>query len=67
MAIGSWFVTLAPLPLAFAIALDTYVAAGRAVQSATVAVALAIAAIVALLGAWYGYPAWRRLLCRSVR
>src|SRR5690242_7999367 len=41
--VGSWFVTLAPLPLAFAIALDTYVAAGRALQSPTVAIALAIA------------------------
>lgn len=62
VAVGSWFVTLAPLPLAFAIALDTYVAAGRALQSPTVAIALAIAAIVALLGAWYGYPSWRRLI-----
>lgn len=61
VAIGSWFVTLAPLPLAFAIALDTYIAAGRAVQSATVATALALVAIVVLLGAWYGYPTWRRL------
>ncbi len=67
VAIGSWFVTLAPLPLAFAIALDTYVAAGRAVQSPTTAIALASAAIVALLGAWYGYPAWRRLFCPSTR
>jgi hypothetical protein len=55
-------VTLAPLPLAFAIALDTYVAVGRALQSSTTAIALAIVAIVALLGAWYGYPAWRRLI-----
>lgn len=62
VAIGSWFVTLAPFPLAFAIALDTYVAAGRALQSPTVAIALAIAAIVALLTAWYGYPACRRLI-----
>lgn len=50
----------APLPLAFAIALDTYVAAGRAVQSPTTAVVLAVIAIGALLSAWYGYPLWRR-------
>lgn len=61
VAIGSWFVTVAPLPLAFAIALDTYIAAGRALQSQAVAIALAIVAIVVLLGAWYGYPTWRRL------
>jgi hypothetical protein len=62
VAIGSWFVTLAPLPLAFAIALDTYVAVGRALQSSASAIALAFVAIVALLGAWYGYPGWRRLI-----
>jgi hypothetical protein len=56
----SWFVVGAPLPLAFGIALDTYVAADRAVQSSTTAVALAAAAIGALLGAWYAYPIWRR-------
>jgi uncharacterized protein DUF6328 len=59
--IGSRFVIAAPLPLALAIALDTYVAADRAVQSPTVAVALAVAAIVALVGCWYVYPTWRRL------
>jgi hypothetical protein len=58
--IGAWFVIAAPLPLALAIALDTYVAAGRAVQSPTVAIALAVAAIVALVGCWYVYPTWRR-------
>jgi Family of unknown function (DUF6328) len=58
--LGSWFVIAAPLPLALGIALDTYVAAGRAVQSPSNAVALAAAAIAALLGAWYAYPIWRR-------
>jgi hypothetical protein len=52
------------LPLAFAIALDTYVAAGRAVQSPTIAVLLAVVAIGTLLGAWYGYPLWRRATSR---
>ncbi|HEV2626738.1 MAG TPA: DUF6328 family protein [Xanthobacteraceae bacterium] len=59
LKVGSWFVIAAPLPLAFAIALDTYVAAGRAVQSPTTAVVLAVIAIGALLSAWYGYPLWR--------
>ncbi len=62
VAIGSWFVIVAPLPLAFAIALDTYIAADRALQSPTTATALAIVAIVALLSAWYGYPVLRRLI-----
>jgi hypothetical protein len=62
--LGSWFVIAAPLPLAFAIALDTYVAAGRAVQSSTAAIALAVVAIVALLGAWYVYPTWRWLISK---
>jgi Family of unknown function (DUF6328) len=62
--IGSWFVISAPLPLALAIALDTYVAAGRALQSPAAAIALAIAAIAVLLGCWYVYPAWHRLIRR---
>jgi hypothetical protein len=62
--IGSWLVIWAPLPLAFAIALDTYVAAGRALQSSATAIALAVAAIAALLGSWYIYPTWRRMVCR---
>jgi uncharacterized membrane protein (DUF4010 family) len=59
---GSWFVITAPFPLAVAISLDTYVAAGRALQSSTTAIALAIAAIVALMGCWYVYPTWRRAI-----
>src|SRR5207248_10718685 len=58
--VGSWFVVAAPLPLAFAIALDTYVAAGRAVQSPTAALLLAAVAIGVLLGAWHAVPIWRR-------
>jgi hypothetical protein len=60
LKIGSWFVIAAPLPLALAISLDTYVAVSRAVQSSSIAAVLAAAALVALLGAWYGYPLWRR-------
>ena len=62
--IASLFVILAPLPLAFGIALDTYVAAGRALQSAA-ATALAFLAIIVLLGLWYAYPLWRRLRRRK--
>jgi hypothetical protein len=60
LKVASWFVIAAPLPLAFAIGLDTYVAAGRAVQSNLIAVVLAGFALAALLGAWYGYPLLRR-------
>jgi hypothetical protein len=42
-------------------ALDTYVAAGRALSSDTAALALAASAIVVLLGFWYAYPLWRRM------
>jgi hypothetical protein len=53
-------VIAAPLPLAFAIALDTYVAADRAVESSSIGFALAAGALVVLLGTWYVYPIWRR-------
>jgi Family of unknown function (DUF6328) len=62
--VGSWFVVAAPLPLACGIALDTYVAAGRAVQSSTIAALLAVVAIGALWGTWYAYPIWRRTASR---
>ena len=61
VAIGSVFVLAAPFLLALGIALDTYVAAGRALSSDTAALALAAAAIVVLLGFWYAYPLWRRM------
>jgi hypothetical protein len=60
LKLGSVFVVAAPLPLALGIALDMYVAAGRALQSETAAFALASAAVLILLGCWYGYPLWRR-------
>lgn len=60
VAIGSALVIAAPLPLAFAIALDTYVAAGRALGSPSAAVALGTGTIIVLLSVWYGYPTWRR-------
>jgi hypothetical protein len=61
LRIGSVFVIIAPLPLAFGIALDTYVAGGRALQSEDAALSLAAAAIVVLLGFWYALPLWRRI------
>jgi hypothetical protein len=61
MRIASRFVIAAPLPLAIAIALDTYVAAGRAFGSQTIAAGLAVLAILALLGLWYAYPIARRI------
>ncbi len=61
LRLGSGFLIAAPLPLACGIALDTYVAAGRALESEAAAAALAVTAIVVLLGAWYGYPILRRM------
>jgi Family of unknown function (DUF6328) len=59
--VASWFVVAAPLPLAFGIALDTFVAAGRALQSDRAASLLSLTAIVVLLGTWYVYPLVQRL------
>ena len=67
MKIASFFVVLAPLPLAIGIALDTFVAAGRALQSGTVASGMAIAAIIVLLGTWYAYPLAQRIRQGKVR
>jgi hypothetical protein len=58
---GSWFVIAATLPLAFGIAFDAYMAAFGALDSAMVAMILAAAAIVALVGFWYAYPLAQRL------
>jgi hypothetical protein len=59
--IGSKFVIAAPLPVALAIALDIYVASGRALESNIAATTLGIVAVVVLLGLWYGFPLWRRM------
>jgi hypothetical protein len=61
LRLGSLFVIAAPFPLALGIALDTYVAAGRAVQSEVAAFSLAAAAVIVLLGVWYALPLWRRV------
>lgn len=65
--VASFFVVAAPLPLAFGIALDTFVAAGRALQSDRAASLLSLAAIVVLLGTWYVYPLAQRLLKKTGR
>jgi hypothetical protein len=65
--VASWFVVAAPLPLAFGIALDTFVAAGRALQSDRAASLLSLTAIVVLLGTWYVYPLAQRLLKKTPR
>jgi Family of unknown function (DUF6328) len=61
LKIASVFVVAAPLPLAFGIGLDSYVAAGRALQSEGAATILASGAVLVLLGMWYAYPLWRRM------
>ena len=67
LTIGSGFVIAAPLPLAIAIALDTYVAAGRALGSQSIAIGMAVVAALALTGFWYVYPIARRLAGNSRR
>jgi len=59
--IGSFFVIAAPGFLAFGIALDAYVAGGRALQSEPAAIALAAVAVLLLFGFWYAFPLWRRM------
>jgi hypothetical protein len=61
LRLGSLFVIAAPFSLALGIALDTYVAVGRAVQSELAAFSLAAAAVIVLLGVWYALPLWRRV------
>jgi hypothetical protein len=62
LKIGSCFVVAAPAPLALGIALDAYVAVGRALQSEPAAMALAGVATVVLLGFWYAFPLGRRMI-----
>jgi hypothetical protein len=59
--IGSFFVIAAPIPLALGIALDSYVAVGRALQSEPIAMGLAAVSAVVLFGFWYVFPLWRRM------
>ena len=67
LKIGSMFVIAAPVALALGIALDTYIAAIRAVDSRTVAAAIAVFAVTVLFGLWYAAPIWVRLACDRSR
>ena len=60
VTIGSVFVIAAPVPLALGIALDTYVAARRSLESDAGALAAALFSALLLFGLWYAYPLWRR-------
>jgi len=53
---GSWFVMSAPIPLAFGIAGDLYVATAKAGDSTVLGAVLAIAAFVILGALWYALP-----------
>jgi hypothetical protein len=60
LKIGSAFVIAAPVPLALGIAIDTYVASRRALNSDQAAVWLAGLALTTLFGLWYASPVLRR-------
>jgi Family of unknown function (DUF6328) len=61
LRIGSVFVIAAPLPLALGIALDTYVATARALESNLAAASIAGTTVIVLMLLWYAYPMWRRV------
>jgi hypothetical protein len=61
LKIGSVFVIAAPLPLALGIALDTYVAIARALESNVAAASIAGMTVIVLTLLWYAYPVWRRV------
>ena len=54
--LGSWFVILAPAPLALGIAGDLYVATATAATSLTLGAILALAVLFLLAGLWYVLP-----------
>jgi hypothetical protein len=58
--IGSAFVIAAPAPLALGIALDTFVASRRALDSDQAAILLASITAMVLFSLWYAYPFLRR-------
>ena len=61
LKIGSVFIVAAPLPLALGIALDTYVAIARALESNLAAASIAGTTVIVLMLLWYAYPVWRRV------
>jgi hypothetical protein len=56
LSIGSAFVIAAPVPLAFGIAFDTYVATAHALESPAAGTLFAAFAIIVLAVLWYAYP-----------
>ena len=64
LKIGSVFIIAAPLPLALGIALDTFVATARALESNLAAASIAGTGdetVIVLTLLWYAYPVWRRV------
>jgi len=53
---GSLLVTAATVPLAVGLAIDIHVVMAKIADSGMVGLVSAIAALVLLLGLWYGYP-----------
>jgi hypothetical protein len=60
VAIASLLVIAAPVPLALGIALDTFVAVRRALDSDTGAISAAALTALTLFCLWYAYPLWLR-------
>jgi hypothetical protein len=58
--IGSWFVVLAPVPLALGIAADLYVATSKATESTFLGGVLALGIFTILATLWYGLPLYLR-------
>jgi membrane protein required for beta-lactamase induction len=61
LAIGSWFVIAGPFPLALGVALDTYVATARALESTAAAASIAGLTAILLMLLWYAYPLLLRI------
>jgi hypothetical protein len=58
---GSWFVIVAPIPLALGIAGDLYVATAKASESATLGAVLALIGLGTLAALWYVLPLAMRM------
>jgi hypothetical protein len=53
---GSWFVIIAPIPLALGIAGDLYVATSKASESPALGGVLALGGLAVLVALWYVLP-----------
>jgi hypothetical protein len=63
LALGSGFVSTAPIAIAFGLATDMLVAIAKATGAIDLAIAIAVTSLAALTGLWYGLP----LLLRTHR